>query len=495
MPTFVKTLLAQRWILIVAAVVIIGGGYFFFFRGNGGAAATLTIVPEDFKQEVSVSGTVVAAEHVDLGFAESGRIAGVYASVGDTVRAGAVLATIENGDLAAAVEQKQAALETEQAKLLSLQNGTRPEQIAIDEAAVTKDEEALRDAITSAYVSADNAVHKSADQFFANPRTSSASLAFSVSNALLKAQVEQERVLLDPALITWGANISDPSFATKAPENASAQAKQYLTQVATFLFDASQALAQAQTLNATYQADITTARTVVASALASLTTAESALAGARGDLALAKAGTTASDIAAQAAEVKAALANVSSAKAALAKTVVVAPFTGIVSKMDVKPGQIVSANTSTISLLSTGAFELETYVPQINISSVLQGDQAIVTLDAYGPKVTFTAKIVSVDPAETVRAGVATYKTVLIFDTTDVRIRSGMTANVVIATGEKQGAIVIPTGAITYEGAHTYVTMASDASKREVAVGQSSSLGRTLILSGLSAGDVILLTP
>src|SRR3989344_3894355 len=108
MPQFIKTLLAKPLVLTGTVIIIVGGGYFVFGGGGGGEAATLTIHPADFKAQVAVSGTVVSAEHVELGFSGSGRIAGVYAKVGDRVVAGSLLATIENGDLVATVAQKKA---------------------------------------------------------------------------------------------------------------------------------------------------------------------------------------------------------------------------------------------------------------------------------------------------------------------------------------------------------------------------------------------------
>jgi len=494
MSVFSKALLTKPLVLAVVAVLIVASWYFFFQRG-GSEEATFTIRSGDFIETVNLSGTVVAASRADLGFAESGRISGVYAKVGDTVYAGALLAAIENGDLVAAIAQKEAALETERAKLLSLQNGTRPEEVALSEAAVTQDENVLRDSVKSAYVSADDAIHKKADQFFTNPRTYLAALNFSISDGTLKNRVEQERAALETELALWGASLSATSFTTGAPEAESAKAKLHLTHVATFLTDASEALSLALPTNTTYQADINTARTTIANDLSALTTAEGALIDARGDLLLAKAGATAADTAAQAAQVKAAEANVLSAKAAVAKTVVTAPFSGVVSKMDIKKGEIVSANTSAIALLSKGAFEVETYVPQINVAAVSVGDKAAVTLDAYGSQAAFTAHVASIDPAETVRDGVATYKTTIAFDTTDERIRSGMTANVIVTTNNKVGAIVIPKGAITVEGGQSFVRVVGEEAPRSVTTGVTSSLGQIEIVEGLHDGDVILLTP
>lgn len=484
---------AKPWLVVCVAAVVLGGGYL-LYRGDGTTPTLYTVTEGDFKKEVNVTGTVVAARQVDLGFTEGGRVAGVYAKVGDQVFAGATLAALENGELAAAVAQKEAALETERARLLSLTEGTRPEEVALDEAAVTKSEAALRDAVASAYVSADDAVRKKADQFFNNPRTTLASITFSLPNSLLKLKVEQERVELEAALTRWAAELIAPSFLIESPESSAERAKQYLTQVAIFLMDASEALAQGQSVSTTHQTDISTARATIASAFSSLSTARGALATARGDLVLSKAGSTPSSIATQQAQVRVAEANLASAKAALAKTIVRAPFTGTVSKMELKVGEVVAAQAGSVSLISNGTFEIETYVAQLNVSAVMPGNEAVVTLDAYGPSVTFKATVLSVDPAETVREGVTTYKTRLALSEVDPRIRSGMSANVAITTAERPGSIVIPKGAVTREGEQAFVTLA-DGTSREVMLGEEAALGRVEVLSGLTSGDVILLTP
>ena len=497
MPVFIKALLAKPLVLGILGVVIIGGGYYFFVRGGGIAPAILTIHPSDFSTQVSISGTVVPAEHADLGFAESGRISGVFAAVGQKVGAGAILATIENGDLQAAVEQKQAALASEQAKLAALQAGTRPEQIAIDETSIVQDQDALRDAVRSAYVSADDAIHSKADQFFTNGRTASASLNITISDATRATRLPQERVALEPILSAWQGQIDAPAFISTDPKPVANAVHGYLLQVSAFLDDASTGLAAAQPPHASYQADITTARTGVSSALSTLTTASTALARDEGDLALARAGSTSSDIAVQQAQVASAAADVANAKASLSKTMVIAPFAGTISKMDVKRGEIVTTNSSEISILSSGMFEVETYVPEVNISGIALGNGATTTLDAYGPATTFPAKVIAVDPAETMKNGVPTYKTTLAFLSADSRIRSGMTANVIITTGLTPHAITIPQGAVIKNAGQTFadVLRAGKVVRVPVALGAAFALGLVEVRSGLKDGDILLLNP
>lgn len=501
---------------VVAAIVIVGGIWFFFGRTTDSGIETMVIHPGDFAEQISVSGNVVAAKTIDLGFSQSGRIAAVFAAVGDKVLAGKVLASIDNGDLKAAVLQKEAALETAQAVLESLQQGTRPEGIAVKESDVASDQAALDqangalvDAIKDAYTTSDDAVRNKVDQFFANPRTNP-TITVSIADQQLKSVVELDRLAIENILDSWQASVGGLHVAGDLPA-ATAKAQANLAEVAKLLTDANAALNAAipsqsvsQTTLSGYIASVGTARTNVNGAVSALTSAvtgqksaAAALDTAEKNLALAKAGPTQADIDAQSARVKAAEADVASAEADLAKTLIVAPFAGMITKVDAKVGAVVSPNIPEISVISDGTFQIESFVPEVNIAKVNAGDAATVTLDAYGPATPFSAKVILVDPAETVRDGVSTYKTTLAFPGPDPRIRSGMTANVVITTDEKPNAIVIPRGAIFDQQGKTFVQvqMGSRVVNREVQLGGVSSLGKAEITSGLADGDLLVLNP
>lgn len=487
MPALLEKIAAFNWkYLAVGAAVVLVGGYVVFGRGAA-LGPTLTIAPGDFRQEVSVSGTVIAARSADLGFAANGRIIGTYATVGQHVAAGTILAETENADLVATVSQKEA-------DLASLLAGMRPEQVAVAQAAVGNAEAALADSITSAYTAADDAVHNKTDAFFTNPRVAP-KFVFIVTDAGVETSVENERLALEQALQAWsvladGVTANNAALALPMVQGYQAKVVQYLADLNGAL---NKAVPDQTTSAAALSADaatLATARTNVNTAATALTTAASALTSAEKTLDLDQAGPTSADIAA-------AQAQLQNAKALLAKTRVVAPFGGVVTRMDAKVGEIVSPTTSEISMQSDGTFQIETYIPEVSIANVALEDPATTTLDAYGSSVEFPSLVVLVDPAETVKDGVPTYKTTLVFAKPDPRIRSGMTANVIIETGVLHGAIVIPTGAIGLDSTGTYVSVVNgkSAEKRYVTTGGSPALGETLITAGLSAGDVILLSP
>lgn len=495
LPTFFQ------WRYAIGVLGVLAIGSYFFFGNGKNIGATLTIVPSDFKEQVSVSGTVTATQNVALGFAANGRMSATRVRVGQHVDAGTIIAEIENGDLVATLAQKKSALLAAKANLASLQAGTRPEEIAVATTAVTNATTALVSALQSAYTTSDDAVHNRVDLLFTNPRTNP-KLSFSIANATLKTLVENDRMTIEPVLANWALLIARLSGDTAVSTANVSQS--YLTQVGALLADANLALNQGiadQTTSAatlsSYNATLSTARanvntvaTALSSSLATLNTAQSTLA-------LQQAGATSDALAAQQAVVAGATADVENAQSMLAKTLVVAPWSGTVTRMDAKVGEIVSPSTSEISLQSDGIFEIETYVPEVAIAHVAVGDYATTTLDAYGSSVEFPSTVVAVDPAETMKDGVPTYKTTLAFLAKDSRIRSGMTANVIIETGVLHDAIVIPAGAIGIKNGVSYVSvMTHDTTEsRTVTTGPTPSLGQSQVLSGLRAGDVIVLTP
>ena len=61
----------------IAAMLVIAAGGYYFYEGRAIKEDTLTVHPGSFLQQVSVSGKVVAAQNVNLGFSQSGRISAV----------------------------------------------------------------------------------------------------------------------------------------------------------------------------------------------------------------------------------------------------------------------------------------------------------------------------------------------------------------------------------------------------------------------------------
>ncbi|MBI4121299.1 MAG: efflux RND transporter periplasmic adaptor subunit [Parcubacteria group bacterium] len=509
-----SSFIRSHFIIAGAAGILVVGGALFAMNNSGEGEQTLAIRAADFLQQISVSGTVVAPEDADLGFTQSGRVAGVYAKVGDRVFRGSVLASLENGDLRALVLQKEAALETEEATLASLVQGLRPEEIAISESQVEMDRASLEqanqgviNALRSAYTKVDDAIRNKTDQMMENPRSANPQLLFVATDQSAEEKLESTRVSLEHMLIEWERAISELSEVHLAA--ASIQGKTNLETSIAFLSLANTVLNKSTTNQqvtfaslAEWTIDVATARTNLNTAMDTLTSAittqknaEATLEKDERKLVLDRAGSSKTNIDGQRARVKAAKADLESAQAQLRKTFIVAPFNGIVTKMDIKQGEIVTSGISPVAMMGEGTLEIEGYVPEVNVALLKTLNPASITLDAYGPNVAFTGKVISVDPARTVRDGVSAYKVMLRFDGADARIRSGMTANIVITTEERQNVLSVPQGIVTLRDGKKFVTILreNDPFEQEVTTGLVSSLGNIEILSGLDGGDIVVL--
>ncbi|MEK7452972.1 MAG: efflux RND transporter periplasmic adaptor subunit, partial [Patescibacteria group bacterium] len=237
--------------------------------------------------------------------------------------------------------------------------------------------------------------------------------------------------------------------------------------------------------------------------------ATSILADATDDLALKRAGATdeqidaqenrviqaEANVAQQKAIIKQTEASVVSYKSQLAKADIYAPINGIVTKQETKIGEVVALNKIVVSIISESAFEIKVNIPEADIAKVKIGNSARVTLDAYGDDLLFKGKVIAIDPAETVIEGVSTYKTTLIFEDGNSKIKSGMTANVIILTGEKKGVTALPQRAVILKNGDRFVRIikSGDIEDRIVHTGLKGSDGMLEILDGVNEGDEVVL--
>ncbi|MBI5913598.1 efflux RND transporter periplasmic adaptor subunit [Candidatus Azambacteria bacterium] len=533
----------------VAVALIVGVTVWGVMRWGGEEAVYDTVAARraDIARTVSVTGKVKPAESVELAFEKSGRIAAVRVAVGRKVAAGALLAEIEHADLSAQRAEAEAARAVQQAKLAEMKKGTRAEEIELTKAKVTAATQTLADA----RINLTNTMQKAGADLEDDHDSARAALVKSVNVALgslflltdiqLKyySGSDQESVSIADAkaravLLLLGASGAGrwANDALSAQQGGVRQAVQTLTSVNTesTLISAEAVLASVKSaldavpitskLTTTEAVNLQTEKnnvsgelvtlaskeqaiivqkaaneSAITSAQTSVNSAANALSSAEAELALKQAGATAEQIAAQEAAVAQAEANVRSVNAQLARAFLYAPIGGVVTRQDAKAGQIVGANVSVISLISESEFEMEARVPEADIAAVKIGDPASVTLDAYGNDVVFDAKVVAIDPAETVIEGVATYKTTFAFLTKDARVRSGMTANIDVITDRREGVMVVPRRAIIRRGNDAFIRVMDSAgtvNEVKVKTGLAGSDGNAEILEGIHEGDAVV---
>lgn len=498
-------------------------GVFLIIVLMGGAAAAHYLQPKppvykfekverrDIKQEVSVTGRVKPAQDVDLAFEKGGRVAHVYARVGDKVRAGALLAGLENNDVFAKIDEAKARLSAEEAKLRQLKQGTRSEEIDVQKTKVANAKIAFDNSVKTllvamddAYTKADDAVRNKTDKFFTNPRTANPQITFFLNDSGLQTTLETSRSDIEKMFVVWNSEKSS------SDTRSSGATKTRLVQIKTFLDKSALALSTTlpsgsltQSVLDGYKTDVSTARANINIAISALDAAEQAyrvtesgVALEESNLAFKEAPTETNTISAQEAVVAQAQASVRSFEAEVEKTLLRTPIAGTVTKQDVKLGEIVSPNVPLVSIISKSKLEIEAFIPEADIAKIHIGDHASTTLDAYGDTVIFPAVVVSVDPAETLIEGVATYKTTFRFNEDDARVKSGMTANIDILTEEKVGVLSLPQRVLIRKENEVFAKVLENGIEKEIPVktGLRGSDGYAEILSGLTEGQQVIVS-
>lgn len=512
-------ILASLWNFIrsktgigIMAVVIVGvGGYFLFFHKSS-TYQFVTVKRGSVAEIVSVTGNTTPVSSVSLGFGSSGNIAVINSSVGKAVNKGQVLASLNTSDLNSQIQQAQANLDSQQAKLEGLQAGSRPEDIAASQAALDKAKQDLAnmyasivDSSADSYAKANDAVRVQLDQLFSGAEIGTPKLTYLTGDFQTQNDAEWQRTLASGALNEWQAELASSDQSTSALDTLIKDNLSRLATIRQLLGTVSKTLTNspgvpAATL-ATYKANVTAALNEVNTATKNLSTISQNIASqkltvsqSQAQLDLKKAGSTPQDIAAQQAQVANARAQVVSAQAKLQNSQIIAPISGVITQFDAKVGQYASPGTTLISIISASSFEVDAQVSETDVGKIALGNKVTMTLDAF-PGETVNGSVFYTDPAQTNNEGVVGYKVKIAFDAPDPRLKSGLTVNIDIQTRQRGNALILPQYAILQNDDGTFVQVLEEnqtVKNIPVTLGLQDQDGNVEVVSGVSEGQQVL---
>ncbi len=514
-----KKFFSKKHLVFCFAVIVVPVVAYFLIIDKNKPAADFAIVKRGaLAQMVSVTGRVEPVRSVDLAFETSGRIASIAVEVGDRVAAGETLVSLENSSVMAQLNLAQAGLRAQEITLAELKNGSRPEEIAVYQAkqdaaenALSEARKGLVDKIKDAYTKADDSVRSKTDKFFNNPRTDNPQIIFFVIDSQLENETEQLRQAIEATLIVWNNSLltistsSDLSAYLSQAKNNLDQIRSFMEKLSTVINGLTPTYSLSQITIDSYKTDVSSARTSINTAVANLVATEEnwnasqmSLLVAKKELLYRSSPATPEQIAGQEALIDQAKAEVATAQSQLGKTVIVSPIAGVVVRQDAKRGEIVAVGSVLVSIISAARFEVEVNIPEADIVKITLGNNANITLDAFGQNQIFMAKVVQINPGETMVEGVATYKTKLQFVEETNLIKPGMTANIDIITARVEDALLIPQRCvISKNGDKSVMVLGEGGETAEVAIktGLKDASGNIEVIEGLKEGDKIILSP
>jgi len=453
----------MKWLVIVLGLMVAIGAYFGYRNFLAPVAATPTAEVQLLPQAsisssiVSAEGFVVPGRWAELSFKVPGRVAEVLVKEGDTVRAGQLLARLDNIEARAAViaaenavkqaeanvqqaeadvqqaqtgvDRAKAALEVAKAALLSAQaqlaqvkRGATPEQIAQAEAAVQTARARLNQILAGA-----------------RPEDIEAQAA-----VMLKAEAALRRAQAEYDKIAWADNKGESPQALALEQ-------------ATLDYQAAKAQYERLKRGPTPE-EVAIARAGVAEAKAALAVvkagptaeqiavAEAAVVQAEANVQQAEAGVPAAEAVvvaakAQRASAQAALetahSNLDTARDKLADYDLTAPFDGVVSHVKIRSAEVVGAGIPVISLGDNSTWYVDTDdLSELDIVSVALGQQAVVRVDAL-PSKEIEGIVTKITPRSETKRGDVTYTVTIELKNADaLPLKWGMTAFVDIQVGQ-----------------------------------------------------------
>ena len=601
--------LTPRALTAVLAVVAVGATTVGIRASNGEEAVvatqTSTVGRGVVYRTVTASGELAAADDIELEFATSGEVVELNVGLGDAVTEGQVLARIDPADAQDAVEEAEADLDTERARLAETLEGVSPaesrqRQLQLDEAqakiadANTDLERAHQD-VTANDVSRQRQLERAksdlADEVADQAETSSeledardalrsANVARNTAQSTvddLETRADELDDDLDAAeddLADAQDDLADAQQAfedndcdtTPSPtcddiqdeiDNANDDvddanddiddAQDEITDLADEQSDAAAELADAEQDVTEAESDVDQLETEVegfteqvqqlersvqdveldawngavddarsvANATTAVADAELAYQSQLASNAVADEGASTADVLSGQASVRTAQIAVDNAREDLDETTMVAPADGIISAITADVGDDVgdasasssssttaaasdstsdsSSSTAFITLTDVSTFDAVMSVNETDIADLEVGQAATVSVDAL-PDTLLPGEVVSIDPTTSSGDSVVEYEVRVVLTRTAEGLRAGMTVGVDVIAEQVDGALNVPSAAITGTGDSATVTVVADdgtEEQRQVVLGIEGD-DATEIVSGVAEGDEVV---
>jgi membrane fusion protein (multidrug efflux system) len=183
-------------------------------------------------------------------------------------------------------------------------------------------------------------------------------------------------------------------------------------------------------------------------------------------------------------------ARVDEAKTRVAKTVIRAPFSGVVGLRLVSPGAYVKAGDDIVRLENISSIKADFRVPEVFLGRVKPSQEVAVRLDAF-PNEEFRGKVYAVQPVVDENT-----RTVLMrarIPNRGFKLKPGMFVRVAVTTETRPNAIIVPEQAIWPQGQDNFVFRVVDgkAALTKIQIGNRQP-GAVEIASGLGPDDVVV---
>jgi HlyD family secretion protein len=180
------------------------------------------------------------------------------------------------------------------------------------------------------------------------------------------------------------------------------------------------------------------------------------------------------------------------------KTEILAPFDGTVVEIGVSEDDQLSSqdysSTTAVKIVDTGMVQFEGVVDEVDIFAVEVDQKAIIIVDAL-PDMEFTGTVTFISPSGTTETGVVNYAVTVVLDPTDVKLRGSLTATADIVQEDKKDVLLLPARAMIETPEGVFVDLWDDVTmetqRRQIVTG-TRTYQFVEVISGLDVGDKVV---
>ncbi len=167
-----------------------------------------------------------------------------------------------------------------------------------------------------------------------------------------------------------------------------------------------------------------------------------------------------------------------------------APFDGVIATLTAKVGESSGSNIGTLITKENIAV-----IPfnEVDIASISLGQKVNLTFDAISD-LSLEGEVIEIDQVGTVESGVVSYDVKIAISDKNEKIKPGMSVNAEIIIESKKDILLISSSSVKTRGGKSYVEIMKDGNslKQEVETGISDD-SNIEIISGLREGDEIII--
>ena len=456
--------------MIGAAVVVLLGGYFAYSKARGSSDqvryVTAPVQKGMIASTVSASGNVSINSSANVTSQVSGTVSNITVKVGDHVTRGEHLYDIVNNSLDVSVSQSYASLEQARSSLSNAEASAQQAQSDYDNAVGQNGAPASANiaALQAQINAAITGVNIAQSNYNSNPSADNSQKLSSAQAQLAQAQsgltkAEQQNQASGESASALGSKLAAAESGVSASEQnvAAAQAS----------YDNQKQTAEERTVTAPIDGTITAINVQNGGS----SSGGSATSGSSGSSS----------------------SSSSSGSSAGGSGGSTGGSSGSGSSGSGSSGSSGSGSSSAAMVIDDlNSEDAIVQVSEVDVTKIAVGQKASLSFDAIDG-LSLTGKVEQIDAAGTVSSGVVNYNVTVGFDTSDARIKPGMSVTADITTAVDQDVITVPNSALKSQGSSHYVQIM----KNGAPVQQSVNIGiandtDTEITSGLNVGDTIV---